>query len=159
VFAVKTGYTEPRCQANPYVSWGSENPAWHGQSGVCIACSSATELEPACDGQMGMDYGGNPMGSDGVECGFAPTVAIIADNNDFSPPGWYTGPMVVDPGMASPLQCQHRCYENPDCDFFAYKFLFSGATLGPIFYPLGTCCSRLTTFGSIVGSNAAQVEG
>ena len=124
---LKTGYTEARCQANPYVSWGSENPQWHGQSGTGIACSSATELEPACDGQIGMDYGGNPMGTDGLGCGYAPTITFIADNDAFSPPGWYTGPLVIDAGMTSPLQCQHRCYENPDCDFFSYEFELNSA--------------------------------
>ena len=45
------------CMAAPYVPWASEDAQWHGQSGPGIECASITELELACGGLPGMDYG------------------------------------------------------------------------------------------------------
>jgi Cu/Zn superoxide dismutase len=123
---MKGAYTEERCTANPYVPWGSEDLLWHGQSGPGIACSTATELEPACEGLIGMDYGGNPMGTDGVECGYAPVAAVIADSEDWAAPSWYKGAVTRDATMTSPFECQVRCYAEPSCDFFSYEWALTG---------------------------------
>jgi hypothetical protein len=123
---MKGAYTEERCTANPYVPWASEDPLWHGQSGPGIACSTATELEPACEGLIGMDYGGNPMGTDGVECGYAPVAAVIADSEDWAAPSWYKGAVTRDATMTSPFECQVRCYAEPSCDFFSYEWALTG---------------------------------
>ena len=45
---------------NPYVNWASEDVEWHGESGPSMVCASVNELEPACNAEIGMDYGGNP---------------------------------------------------------------------------------------------------
>merc|ERR1719424_921068 len=130
---MKTSYDDEQCMVNPYVQWASEDSAWHGQSGPGIACASATELQMACEGQMGMDYGGNPSYIDAdtlevIECGFAPIVEIIADSADWSAPGWFSGTLTIDNTMVSPLDCQARCFANADCDFFSYEWeLTAGA--------------------------------
>jgi hypothetical protein len=119
---LKSGYAEERCSSQPYVTWASEDAQWHGQSGPGIACASPTDLEMACGGQIGMDYGGNPIGTDGVECGYAPVVAIFADSAEWHAPGWYSGPLLIDDTMASPLDCQQRCFLSELCDFFSYEW-------------------------------------
>jgi hypothetical protein len=71
---------------------------------------------------MGMDYGGNPTGTDGVECGYASTVAIFSDHADWPAPGWYGGPLFADAAMNSPLACQRRCFASSACDYFSYEW-------------------------------------
>ena len=119
---LKASYADAQCMVNPYVPWSSQDAQWHGQSGPGIACASPTELEHACDSFVGMDFGGNPIGADGVECGYAPVVAIFADHADWSPPGWYSGPLFTDAGMDSPLECQARCFAAVTCDYFSYEW-------------------------------------
>ena len=89
-------------------------------------CQVALELEPACGGQIGMDYGGNPMGSDGRSCGYAPVIAIVADDSNWAPPVWYNGPVITDTTMTSPLECQVRCFAEAECGFFSYEYEMNG---------------------------------
>jgi hypothetical protein len=120
---LKTSYDDAACMDNPYVPWVSEDSQWHGQSGPGISCIAP--VSNACGGQLGMDYGGNPSYMDGeneVSCGYAPVVAIVADSADWQAPGWYSGPMVIDAAMDSPLECQARCFGTADCDFFSYEW-------------------------------------
>ena len=142
----KAGYDDELCNANPYTPWISEDPQWHGQSGLAVPCASLTELTPACGGQPGMDYGGNPSYSyenftlDAghqtnetvvVECGFAPTIAIITDNAAFAVPSWYdtmTNPLLVFPNMTSPIQCQAQCAVTSGCFAFSYEWEYDAGT-------------------------------
>jgi hypothetical protein len=82
-------------------------------------------LEHACSSLVGMDYGGNPIGTNGQECGYAPIVEIVADHADWSAPGWYSGSLTIDAAMVSPMQCQARCLLNADCDFFSYEWEYT----------------------------------
>ena len=54
---LKQGYTEARCQANPYVPWSSQNAQWHGQSGPGIQCfDTAVTCPPiTCAGDVSGD--------------------------------------------------------------------------------------------------------
>jgi hypothetical protein len=121
---LKTAYADAQCMVNPYVPWASEDAQWHGQSGPGISCT--VPATNACGGQLGMDYGGNPSytAADGtdVSCGYAPTVAIVADSADWPAPGWYNGPLVIDAAMDSPFECQARCFMSSDCDYFSCKY-------------------------------------
>eukprot|EP01051_Picozoa_sp_SAG22_P008552 SAG22_NODE_658_length_8076_cov_4.575279_3_plen_989_part_00 len=68
----------------------------------------------------GMDYGG------GVEpfsvCGYAPTVEIVTDVEDFAAPGWFSGPNTYDATLTNAYACQVACQNNDDCDFFSYEY-------------------------------------
>lgn len=79
----------------------------------------------ACSSMLHMDYGGNPTVVDNagtaVECGYAPIVLIIASDPAFDGFSFYDGEIIIDSTLDSPLACQNRCYEHPDCDFFGYE--------------------------------------
>ena len=92
---------------------------------ACGQCGGAggEECDDAagvCGGQIGMDYGGNVMGSDGVDCGYAQVLMFIVNSDEWSAPAWFAGATRIDSSMDSPLQCQRRCFEDPNCDFFSY---------------------------------------
>ena len=83
--------------------------------------------EHACNGQLGMDYGGNPSYFDvaanvTVSCGYANVVELVADHMDWPAPGWYSGVLTIDASMNSPIACQARCLANVDCDYFSCKY-------------------------------------
>jgi hypothetical protein len=87
----------------------------------------------------GMDFGGSP-GS----CGYADTLAIFADSADWSAPSWYSGNVTLDETMDSPFECQTRCGQTENCDYFSYE---SEAVLGthaprtlPVFWGPRTIC-------------------
>eukprot|EP01050_Picozoa_sp_SAG11_P005907 SAG11_NODE_435_length_9493_cov_21.529806_2_plen_952_part_00 len=88
--------------------------------------NSYFENEHACGAFIGMDYGGNPsyISEDGEEvfCGYAPIVAIYADHADWPAPGWYSGDLIIDATMDSPLECQARCFNNAECNYFSYEW-------------------------------------
>eukprot|EP01050_Picozoa_sp_SAG11_P005908 SAG11_NODE_435_length_9493_cov_21.529806_3_plen_674_part_00 len=124
---LKSEYEDASCMVNPYVPWGSEDSAWHGQSGPGIACASETELVAACESFIGMDYGGNPSyvhpeTSEVISCGYAPIVEIIADHADWPAPSWYSGDLTIDPELVTPFECQALCFASEDCDYFSYEW-------------------------------------
>ena len=128
---LKTSYEDAECMVDPYVPWVSDDPVWYGQSGPGANCNAPTEN--ACSGQIGMDYGGNPSYTDAsgaeVSCGYAPVVELVADHADWPAPGWYSGPLTIDAGMDSPLECQARCLANADCDFFSYEWELTAGSM------------------------------
>ena len=81
---LKASYADAECMVNPYVTWASQDTQWHGQSGPGIACASTTELELACGGQVGMDYGGNPSygGPEGCSSTDGGTCVLTAATGD-----------------------------------------------------------------------------
>lgn len=99
---------------------GSHSP--HGQ----VTCTELAIEQAVCGGQVGMDFGGNPtyQAADGtmVSCGYAPTVMIIADDDAWPVPGWFSGTEAIDESMTTPLDCQGRCYANPACTYFSFEF-------------------------------------
>jgi hypothetical protein len=76
-----------------------------------------------------MDYGGNPMGTDGAPCGYAPVVTVYADNMDWIPPTWFRDSVQYDPTMVSPFECQVRCLAESECDFFSYQWALTGEVM------------------------------
>ena len=57
-----------------------------------------------------------------VSCGFAPVLEVIFDDSTTrSAPAWYTDPLIIDPNMRSPIECQAWCYDLDGCDFFSYR--------------------------------------
>ncbi len=90
-----------------------------------ITCTLLESAQAVCGGQLGMDFGANPiidLHGELVPCGFAPTVLIIADDEAWPAPAWFSGTEVIDEGMTSALDCQARCYENAECEFFSYEY-------------------------------------
>uniref|UniRef100_A0A7S3NHG6 Choice-of-anchor I domain-containing protein n=1 Tax=Aureoumbra lagunensis TaxID=44058 RepID=A0A7S3NHG6_9STRA len=63
-----------------------------------------------------MDFGGN-----GAACGFADTVKIVHDREDFTCCGWFGGEFEVDATMTSAEACQALCAAEADCDFFSFE--------------------------------------
>ena len=103
-------------------------PQWRGASGpaTCDKERNATRMgEAACLEQLWMDYGGNPTGSDGLACGYAPIVAIVIDRVGWTAPSWYTsggGVVMIDAMMDNSAECQAHCGAREGCDFFSYKW-------------------------------------
>ena len=80
-----------------------------------------------------MEYGGNPSytdsNGDSVSCGYAPIVAIYADSADWNAPGWYGGELIIDETMWSSFECQARCFNNADCDFYSYEWEWTAGAM------------------------------
>ena len=127
------------CMADPYVPWSSEDAQWHGESGEGVPC--APPQQNSCGGRIGEDYGGNPSytdsNGDSVSCGYAPIVVIYADSADWQAPGWYGGELTIDATMWSAFECQDRCFNNADCDFYSYEWEW---TAGAMYHE---CCKRI----------------
>ena len=95
----------------------------------------ALDRAPACFQsciQANMDYGGRGWHTiSGIECPFAPVIAIIADSPDFQHPAWATRdavPITLDGSMDSAEECQARCGANPTCDYFSCKYTCNPTT-------------------------------
>jgi len=98
--------------------------AWSIWSGIMRREErGATRMgEAACLEQPWMDYGGNPMGSDGVACGYAPIVAILVDRVGWPAPSWYAGVVLIDAMLDNSAGCRAHCRATAGCDFFSYKW-------------------------------------
>ena len=75
-------------------------------------------------------HSGNPSyideaSGDIVECGYAPVIAIVADHADWPPPSWFSGTLIIDETMVSPLQCQTLCFTTAECDYFSYEWEYT----------------------------------
>jgi hypothetical protein len=105
---------------------GISGQPWTGPSHDLLEESGSCEtICHACDSMVYMDYGGNPMvvdenGSE-VSCGYAPTVLILASDPAFAGFSWYSGGIIIDSTLDSPLACQIHCFETDSCDFFSYE--------------------------------------
>ena len=93
-----------------------------------LRCGLFTKTLP--DAHAVVFHSGNPNYVDEtsgatVECGYAPIVAIVADHADWTAPGWFSGTLIIDETMVSPLQCQALCFSNADCDYFSYEWEYT----------------------------------
>ena len=68
-----------------------------------------------------MDFGGRPS-DQSIPCGYADTLIIFADHADWGAPSWYSGDVTVDATMDSPFECQARCAQTDECDYFSYEW-------------------------------------
>lgn len=121
-----------------------------------VTCTLLPSTQAVCAGQLGMDFGGNPiidLNGELVECGFAPTVMIIADDEAWPIPSWYSGTEVIDESMTSALDCQARCYENSECEFFSYEYQQREG--GSMFH---TCYLKAGYMGASVTTSSGATE-
>ena len=49
----------------------------------------------------------------------------MLQHDDWTAPGWFSGTLIIDETMISPLQCQATCFANADCDFFSYEWEYT----------------------------------
>ena len=77
---LKVGYPPGPCAERPYTPWANiEHPERRGSSGPACRAGDPSDNATDCAFRPGMDYGGNPIGSDGQDCGYAEIIMIIAD--------------------------------------------------------------------------------
>eukprot|EP01043_Picozoa_sp_COSAG02_P075251 COSAG02_NODE_15433_length_1172_cov_0.697111_1_plen_270_part_10 len=103
------------------------NPGTDGTGGSCTVSGGGQTpgtctYVPAAAAQAGSCSAGCTYVPPPTSCGYAPIVEIVADHADWPAPGWYSGPMTVDATMDSPLECQARCFQNSNCDYFSYEW-------------------------------------
>jgi len=59
---------------------------------------------------------------DGNACGFPNTIKFIRSVDSTGAPPWVNGEIIETTStMLSKERCQHRCYEESDCDYFFYQ--------------------------------------
>ena len=69
------------------------------------------------------DYGGyGASQADGTSCGYAPTIAIVLNNDRAGIPSWFSGDNITDSTMTSAEACQKWCSIYDACDFFSYEW-------------------------------------
>jgi len=65
----------------------------------------------------------------GIECGFPNTIKFIRSVDSTGAPWWVDQSIIeTNSTMLSKERCQHRCYEESDCDYFFYQIYYNTHT-------------------------------